>query len=245
MLEGLRAAATGMTAQQQRMDALSNDIANVNTTGYKHERTSFRDLIATPTGLGGAEQVGAGAGAAAESAGRGWGQGVLRTTGQPLDVALQGDGFLQVKLPDGRTGLTRNGSLQIDARGRVMTSEGAFLQPPVTLPAGVSPSDVQISSDGTLAAQGRPIGRMVLVAVTAPHQLDDAGSGIYTTNAASGPARAAGVGTTLAQGALEASNVDLGDAMVEMIAAQRGFQMASQAVRSQDEMLSIANGIKR
>jgi flagellar basal-body rod protein FlgG len=245
MLEGLRAAATGMTAQQQRMDALSNDIANVNTTGYKHERTSFRDLIATPTGLGGAEQVGAGAGAAAESAGRGWGQGALQTTGQPLDVALQGNGFLQVKLPDGRTGLTRNGSLQIDARGRVMTSEGAFLQPPVTLPAGVSPGDVKISSDGTLAAQGRPIGRMVLVAVTAPHQLDDAGAGIYTTNAASGAARAAGVGTTLAQGALEASNVDLGDAMVEMMAAQRGFQMASQAVRSQDEMLSIANGIKR
>ena len=245
MLEGLRAAASGMTAQQQRMDALSNDIANVNTTGYKHERTSFRDLIASPTGLGGAEQVGAGAGAAAESAGRGWGQGALQTTGRPLDVALQGDGFLQVKLPDGRTGLTRNGSLQIDARGRVMTSEGAFLQPPVTLPAGVSPSDVKISSDGTLAAQGRPIGRMVLVTVASPHQLDDAGDGIYTTNAASGTARAAGVGTTLAQGVLEASNVDLGDAMVEMMAAQRGFQMASQAVRSQDEMLSIANGIKQ
>ena len=245
MLEGLRAAATGMTAQQQRMDALSNDIANVNTTGYKHERTSFRDLIASPTGLGGAEQVGAGAGAAAESAGRGWGQGALQTTGQPLDVAIQGDGFLQIKLPDGSTGLTRNGSLHVDARGRVTTSEGAFLQPPVTLPAGVSPSDVQISSDGTLAAQGRPIGRMVLVTVAAPHQLDDAGAGVYTTNAASGTPRAAGVGTTLAQGALEASNVDLGDAMVEMMAAQRGFQMASQAVRSQDEMLSIANGLKR
>jgi len=245
MLEGLRAAATGMTAQQQRMDALSNDIANVNTTGYKHERTRFRDLIASPTGLGGAEQVGAGAGAAAESAGRGWGQGVLQTTGQPLDVAIQGDGFLQVKLADGRTGLTRNGSLHIDARGRVMTAEGSFLQPPVTLPEGVSASDVQIASDGTLAAQGRPIGRMVLVSVTSPHKLDDTGAGVYTTNAASGAARAAGAGTTVAQGTLEASNVDLGDAMVELMAAQRGFQMASQAVRSQDEMLSIANGIKQ
>jgi len=245
MLEGLRAAATGMTAQQQRMDALSNDIANVNTTAYKHERTSFRDLVASPTGLGGAEQVGAGAGAAAKSAGRGWGQGGLQATEQPLDVAIQGDGFLQVKLADGRTALTRSGSLHVDARGRVATSEGSLLQPPVTLPVGTSPSDVQIASDGTVSAQGRPIGRMVLVSVTSPHKLDDASAGVYTTNAASGPPRAAGGDTTLAQGALEASNVDLGDAMVELMAAQRGFQMASQAVRSQDEMLSIANGLKQ
>ena len=245
MLEGLRAAASGMTAQQQRMDALSNDIANVNTTGYKHERTSFRDLLASPTGLGGAAQVGAGAGAAAESAGRGWAQGVMQTTGQPLDVAIQGDGFLQVKLADGRTALTRSGSLHVDARGRMSTTEGSLLQPPVTLPDGVSPSDVTIGSDGTLSAQGRPIGRMVLVTVTSPHKLDDAGAGVFTTNAASGTARAAGGATTLAQGVLEASNVDLGDAMVEMMAAQRGFQMASQAVKSQDQMMSIANGIKQ
>ena len=245
MLEGLRAAASGMTAQQAKMDALSNDIANVNTTGYKHERTSFRDLMASPSGLGGAPKISAGAGAAAESAGRSWSQGGVETTGQPLDVAITGDGFLQVKLADGRTGLTRGGSLHIDARGRVTTTEGALLQPPVTLPAGVSPEDVQIASDGTLSAKGRPLGRMVLVNVASAHELQDVGAGVYTANAASGPPRPAGLGTTVAQGMLEASNVDLGDAMIEMMAAQRSFQMASQAVHSQDEMLSIANGIKQ
>jgi flagellar basal-body rod protein FlgG len=237
-----------MTAQQRRMDALSNDIANVNTTGYKHERTSFRDLVASETGLGGAAGVTAGAGAAADSIGRGWGQGALQATGQPLDVAIQGDGFLQVKLPDGRTALTRDGALQVDARGRLGTKDGALVQPAVTLPAGLSPDELTIASDGTLFAQGKPLGRLTLVTVAAPHQLDDAGNGHYSTNAASGNARAAGgVGrdVTLSQGTLEMSNVDLGDAMVDMMAAQRGFQMASQAVRTQDQMLSIANGIKQ
>jgi flagellar basal-body rod protein FlgG len=228
VLEGLRAAATGMTAQQKRMDALSNDIANVNTSGYKHERTSFRDLVASETGLGGAQGVTAGAGAAAESIGRGWAHG-----------------FLQVKLPDGRTALTRDGALQVDARGRLGTSDGALVQPPVTLPAGMTPDDLTIASDGTLFAQGAPLGRLMIVTVASPHRLDEAGNGRFTTNAASGNARAAGPATTLSQGVLERSNVDLGDAMVDMMAAQRGFQMASQAVRTQDQMLSIANGIKQ
>ncbi|HWI07142.1 MAG TPA: flagellar hook-basal body protein [Solirubrobacteraceae bacterium] len=245
MLEGLRAAATGMTAQQKRMDALSNDIANVNTTGYKHERTSFRDLVASQAGPGGAAGVRAGAGAAAESIGRGWAQGALQTTGRPLDVAIQGAGFLQVRLPDGRTALTRDGALQIDARGRVATSDGALVQPPVTVPQGMSSDELTIASDGTLLAQGRPLGRLPLAAVASPHALDDAGNGRYLTNAGSGAARAAGRDTTIAQGALEMSNVDLGDAMVDLMAAQRGFQMASQAVRTQDQMLSIANGIKQ
>jgi flagellar basal-body rod protein FlgG len=245
VLEGLRAAASGMTAQQRRMDALSNDIANVNTTGYKHERTSFRDLVASRPGLGGADAIGAGAGAAAESAGRGWGQGVLQATGQPLDVAIQGNGFLQVTLADGRTALTRNGSLQVDAEGRVATSDGSLLQPPVTVPAGTSPNDLAVAPDGTLTAQGRTIGSLALVTVAAPHELDAAGDGTYTTNAASGAAVAAGADTTLSQGFLEASNVDLGDAMVDLMAAQRSFQMASQAVHTQDQMLSIANGLKQ
>ncbi|MFP5364221.1 MAG: flagellar hook-basal body protein [Thermoleophilia bacterium] len=245
MLEGLRAAATGMTAQQRRMDALSNDIANVNTAGYKHERTSFRDLVASETGMGGAPGVSAGAGAAADSIGRGWGQGGLQSTGQPLDVAIQGDGFLQVSLPDGRSALTRDGALRVDARGRLGTKDGALLRPPVTLPTGMSPDELTIAPDGTLFGQGRPLGRLTVVTVAAPHQLDDAGDGRYTTNAASGAVRAAGAGTTLAQGALEMSNVDLGDAMVDLMAAQRGFQMASQAVKTQDQMLSIANGIKQ
>lgn len=245
MLEGLRAAATGMIAQQRRMDALSNDIANVNTVGYKHERTSFRELVSGPPGLGASQDVETGAGAAAGSAGRGWGQGALQSTGQPLDVAIEGDGFLQVRLPDGRTALTRSGALQVDARGRLTTASGALLQPPITLPTGVSAHELAIAPDGTLNAQGRPLGRMTLVTVAAPHQLDDVGDGMYTTNAGSGPPRVAGTATRVVQGALEMSNVDLGDAMVDLISSQRGFQMASQAVRTQDQMLSIANQIKQ
>lgn len=244
MLEGLKAAATGMTAQQQRMDALSNDIANVNTTGYKHERMAFSDLVASAPGAGAARSVGAGAGVKIDAAGRGQGQGALLRTDQPLDVAIQGDGYLQVKLPDGRTGLTRNGSLHVDARGRLTTASGALLQPPVTLPVGVSAKELEIQPDGTLHAQGKPIGRMALVNVVAPASLDDAGNGIYTTNAQSGPPRVAGTDTKLSQGALEASNVDIADAMVDLMDAQRSFQLASQAVRTQDQMLSIANGLK-
>lgn len=244
MLEGLKAAATGMTAQQQRMDALSNDIANVNTTGYKHERVAFGDLVASAPGPGAAQTVSAGAGVAVGAAGRGTGQGALRITDQPLDIAIQGDGYLQVKLPDGRAGLTRDGSLHVDARGRLMTSSGALLQPPVTLPRGVSAKEVSIQPDGTLHAQGKPIGRMALVNVVAPAKLDDAGNGVSTTNAQSGPPRVAGTDTKLVQGALESSNVDIADAMVDLMDAQRSFQMASQAVRTQDQMLQIANGLK-
>jgi flagellar basal-body rod protein FlgG len=244
MLEGLRAAASGMIAQQQRMDALSSDIANVSTTGYKHQRTSFRDLASSEVGMGAAAGIAAGAGAAADPAGRGFGQGAMRITDEPLDVAIEGDGFLQVKLADGSTALTRDGSLHVDARGRLTTSTGALLQPPVTLPRGVSPQELKINPDGTLVAQGRPMGRLTLVGVASPGKLADAGDSTFKTTAASGPPRAAGTGTTVTQGALEASNVDLGDAMVDLIGAQRGFQMASQAVRTQDQMLQIANGLK-
>ncbi|MEA2130109.1 MAG: flagellar basal-body rod protein FlgG [Solirubrobacteraceae bacterium] len=245
MLEGLKAAATGMTAQQQRMDALSNDIANVNTTGYKHERVAFGDLVSTAPGRGGAATVRAGAGVAADSAGRGTVQGALRATDEPLDVAIEGDGYLQVKLPDGRTGLTRDGSLHADARGRLTTSSGALLQPPVTLPQGVTANELKINPDGTLFRGETPIGRMALVSVAAPSQLDDAGNGVYTTNAGTGPPRVAGTATTLQQGALEASNVDIADAMVDLMDAQRSFEMASKALHTQDEMLSIANGLKQ
>jgi flagellar basal-body rod protein FlgG len=245
VLEGLKAAATGMTAQQQRMDALSNDIANVNTTGYKHERVAFGDLVSSSPGRGGAQAVRAGAGVAAESIGRGQLQGVLQRTEQPLDVAIVGDGYLQIKLPDGRTGLTRDGALHADARGRLTTASGALLQPPVTLPQGMPAEELKINPDGTLVRGETPIGRMTLVSVAAPAQLDDAGNGVYTTNAGSGPPRVAGTDTTLVQGALEASNVDIADAMVDLMDAQRSFQMASRAIQTQDQMLSIANGLKQ
>ena len=115
----------------------------------------------------------------------------------------------------------------------------------MTLPQGMAPGDLKINPDGTLLRGDTPIGRMALVSVAAPSQLDDAGNGVYLTNAASGPPRVAGTATQLHQGVLEASNVDIGDAMVDLMDAQRSFQMASHAVKTQDQMLSIANGLKQ
>ena len=120
MLEGLNSAAAGMAAQQQRIDAVANDLANANTTGYKHVRVGFRDLVYKQVGRSSAQGPRTGAGAAAVDAGRGFAQGSLQRTEQPLDVALQGPGFIRVRLADGRQALTRDGSLHVDGTGKLV-----------------------------------------------------------------------------------------------------------------------------
>src|ERR687890_1826994 len=142
MLEGLNSAAAGMAAQQQRLDSVANDLANANTTGYKHGRVGFRDLIYEQAGRPAADGVRTGHGAAAVDAGRSFGQGALQRTDWPLDVAIQGEGFLRVKLPDGTQALTRDGNLQIDGRGRLVTNTGGVIQPQITLPGGTDAEEV-------------------------------------------------------------------------------------------------------
>jgi flagellar basal-body rod protein FlgG len=241
MLEGLYSAASGMVAQQERMDALANDVANVSTTGYKHVRVAFRDLLYTQDRSG---RAFAGAGAAAAMQGRALAQGALRTTDRQLDVAIEGDGFLQVRRPDGTLALTRDGSLRADARGRLGTADGALLEPPVRLPVGVSERDVRIEPDGSVSAGARRLGRIQLVTVRSPAGLRPDGESQFVATAASGPAAPAG-GARLVQGTLESSNVDLGDALVDMMDAQRSFAMASRAVQTQDQLLQIANGLRQ
>jgi flagellar basal-body rod protein FlgG len=242
MLEGLYTAAAGMAAQQQRMDALSNDVANVNTSGYKRVRIGFRDLVYQRTGPGG---VSTGSGAAAVQLGRGYQQGSLQTTDQPLDVAITGDAYFQVRDPNtGQVVLTRNGSFQPDATGQLVTAEGARLVPPIQLPRGVDPSTITIAQDGTVSSAGRALGQLQLVTVPAPTGLQANGNGYYSPTAASGAVRRA-TGASVQQGALEASNVDLADAMVEMMDAQRSYSMASKAIHMQDQMMEIANGVKQ
>src|SRR5919197_2337668 len=163
MIEGLHSAAAGMAAQQQRLDAVANDLANANTTGYKHQRIGFRDLVYTQTGRSSANGVRTGAGAAAVDAGRSFGQGVLQRTDRPLDVAIQGEGFLRIKLPDGRQGLTRDGGLHVDGAGNLTTSTGALMEPAIKVPAGVAEDQISIAGDGTVVAAGRRIGRLDLV----------------------------------------------------------------------------------
>jgi flagellar basal-body rod protein FlgG len=245
MLEGLRTAAAGMAAQQQKLDAVANDLANANTTGYKHLRVGFQDLLYEQAGRSSATGVRTGTGAAAVDMGRGFDQGALKNTGNPLDVAIEGEGFLKVRLPDGRQALTRDGELQIDGNGRLETSTGSLIQPAITVPAGTTSDQISIGKDGAVTAAGRSIGKLQLVTVRSEMGLQSVGDNAFVTTAASGPARNAPASSTLSQGALEASNTDMAQAMVDMIDAQRTYQMTSKAIQTADNMMEIANGVKR
>jgi flagellar basal-body rod protein FlgG len=238
-------AAAGMAAQQQRIDAAANDLANTSTSGYKHVRVAFRDLAYTPAGVGGTQDVLIGGGSAATMMGRSLQQGALQLTGEPLDVALHGHGFLAVTGRDGQAAMTRDGHLGTDARGRLVTADGLLLDPPITLPAGTDTADVKVAGDGTITARGVRIGALRLVTVPNASALLSGPDNTFKATAASGAAATAPRATTVTQGALEASNVDLGDAMVDMMEAQRGFQLASKAIQYQDQLMEIANGIKR
>jgi flagellar basal-body rod protein FlgG len=239
MLEGLFAAASGMEAQQQQLDSIGNDLANVSTTGYKTERVGFRDLLYNQVDIAGTTTA-VGSGAAAQVIGRDQSQGTIQSTGDPLDLAIEGPGYFTVKRSDGTVALTRDGSFQANANGQLTTAEGDLLDPPITLPKGASPSEVSIASDGTVSVATKPIGKIGLVTVAAPDQLLAAGGNLFTTTASSGAPRPIAT-ATIHQGALESSNVDMGTEMVQMMSAQRGYQLESNAIQTENQMLSIAN----
>ena len=243
MLEGMYSAAAGMAAQQQRLAALSNDLANVNTTGYKRVRVAFRDLLYTPTGAGAARGVASGAGAAAVTVGRGSAQGSLLRTNEKLDIALTGNGYLQVRDADGNAALTRDGGLRRAADGKLLTANGAFTG--VTIPRTVRDEDIAIDADGTVRDRNRRLGRLDIAEVRAPEGLQAVGDNLFRPTAQSGPPVRAGRGTTVNQGVLEGSNVQMADAMADMIETQRAYQMGSRVLSTQDRLLEIANGIKR
>ncbi len=246
MLEGLRTAAAGMAAQQQKLDAVSNDLANANTNGYKRVRVGFSDLLYERAGrpaTSGNAQLGAGS--RAIQGGRTFQQGSLRETGIPTDVAIEGDGFMKVKLSDGREALTRDGGLHIDGLRRLTTATGGLLTPTITIPEGVTSSQLSISTDGTVLAAGRNVGKIALVNVRSPQNLQSVGENAFVTTARSGNATAAPAATVLKQGALEASNTDMAQAMTDMIEAQRTYQLTSKAIQTADSMMEIANGVKR
>lgn len=244
MLATLYSAAAGLEAQQGRLDALANDIANVSTPGYKRLRVGFHDLLYQAAGRGAGARVTTGSGAAAAVIGRNPAQGALIRTEQPLDVALIGAGFIAVRGADGRLALTRDGSLGVAPDGRLRTSTGQLLEPPVRLPRGADLDEVTIGADGTVRVGRRRLGRIRVLTVPNPDGLAPAGESLLRPTAASG-APVAARGTRLEQGALEGSNVDLGEAMVEMIEAQRGFELASRAIQVADDVLGVANGVKR
>jgi flagellar basal-body rod protein FlgG len=239
MLEGLFAAASGMSAQQQQLDAVASNIANGSTDGYHAEQTAFGDLLYNEVDEAGTTTR-TGAGATVRQDGFDEAAGPLQQTGNPLDLAIDGPGYFEVKQPGGQTLLTRDGSFSTDAQGRLVTSEGALVQPPITLPKGVTPAQVSIASDGEVSAAGRKLGRIAIVDVPAPNGLLAAGGGGFSVTAGSGPAAPA-KGASVIQGSLEGSNVNLADEMTTMVSDERSYQMSSSAVQIEGQMMSIAN----
>lgn len=251
-------AKTGLDAQQTRMAVTSNNLANVNTTGFKRDRASFEDLLyqtvrqpggATseqtqlPTGL----QVGTGVRVAATA--KQFSQGNLNNTGNALDVAINGRGFFEVLMPDGSTAYTRDGSFQINSQGELVTNEGYPVQPGLQLPEGAQ--SVTIGADGTVsvqvAGQAAPVqvGQLTLSDFVNPAGLEAKGENLYVETGASGPAQSGapgqgGVGT-LVQGSLEGSNVNVVEELVSMIETQRAYETNAKAISTTDSMLGYLN----
>jgi flagellar basal-body rod protein FlgG len=243
MLEGLYSAAAGMEAQQQRLDSIANDISNLNTPGYSSERVGFENLLYNASSPTQGAGVTVGAGAQALDLGPSQLAGSVEPTGQPLDVAINGSAYFEVKQPGGTLALTRNGQFQLDAKGQLTTANGLLVQPPITVPAGVQPSDITIAGDGTLSANGKTIGKLALVTVAAPEQLTPDGESLFTTSAASGTPKPT-TGSSVIQGSLNGSNVDLASELTQMTDAQNTYEMTSKAISIEAQMAQIANQVR-
>jgi flagellar basal-body rod protein FlgG len=251
-----------MQAQQLNLDTVANNLANVNTTGFKKSRVDFEDVLyqtyrapgtagsqgtTIPTGI----QVGNGARAVATQ--RLFSQGDFQQTENPLDLVVEGDGFFQVTKPDGVTAYTRSGAFKRDATGRVVTSEGFPLSPALTIPPDAR--SITVGSDGTVSvtaagqASAQQIGTIQLAQFVNPAGLLSIGRNLFMPSAASGNAVTGTAGSnglgTIAQGYLELSNVKVVDEMIAMITSQRAYEANSRAIQTADEMLSMTNNMRR
>lgn len=242
MLDGLFTAAAGLSAEQLQLNTIANDMANVNTDGYKSQRVAFSDLLYSKVDMAGTE-TSVGAGAGAKVIGSSQTQGALQETGNPLDLALDGRGYFEVTRPNGQVALTRDGSFSVDATGTIVNAEGDRLSPSIKLPAGVSPSEVSIDAYGTVKVGAKRIGQISIVNVAAPGQMLGLGGNLLGPTAESGPPQPA-QGTRIVQGALEQSNVNLGSEMTALVTTERAFQMDSTAIQDDSQMLSLANQLR-
>ena len=254
MLASLWIAKTGLDAQQTRMDVISNNLANANTTGFKSSRASFQDLMYQNRAQAGAqttEQTQSptglmlGTGVRVVGTEKLFTQGETSQTGNSMDVAIQGRGFLQVSMPDGTIAYTRDGSLHSDANGQLVTADGYPIEPGITLPSNVQ--SITIGADGTVSAttngsaQAVQVGALQLADFVNPAGLQAQGNNLYVETASSGAPQTGQPGLngmgTLMQGALESSNVNVVEEMVNMIETQRTYEMNSKAISSTDQML--------
>jgi flagellar basal-body rod protein FlgG len=257
MNAALWAAKTGLDAQQTEMAVISNNLANVNTTGFKEDRAVFEDLLYQNQTQAGADTsqttqspsgMSIGTGVQVVATEKDYSQGSLTQTGNPLDVAVQGQGFFQIQMPDGTLGYTRDGTFQTNAQGQLVTSSGYLVQPGITIPQGAQ--SVTIGSDGTvsvtLAGQSAAtqIGQLQLANFINPPGLQPIGQNLLVQSAASGSPQTGSPGTnglgTLTQGQLESSNVNVVEELVNMIQTQRAYEMNSKAISTVDQMLQYA-----
>lgn len=258
MLDSLYIAATGMNAQQLNVDTISNNLANVSTTGFKRGRVNFEDLVyrqlpqaaRTPIGETVARM---GSGVSIGSAAQLFGAGDLKKTELPLDLAIRGNGFFEVLLPDGGMAYTRAGSLKLDPDGRLSTAQGHLLSPEIQVPPDAS--NLAIDADGTVRvtlpdeAQPVEIGQLELASFMNPGGLKPLGDNLYAPTEASGDAQTGKPGErglgSVAQGFVEGSNVKLVEEFVSLVVAQRAYEASAKAIQASDEMLSIINGLRR
>lgn len=256
MFSSLWIAKTGLDAQQTRMDVVSNNLANTNTTGFKRARAEFEDLTYQNRGQAGAqttEQTQSptgfmmGTGVRVVGTQKMFDQGGSQQTDNPLDVRIDGRGFLQVTLPDGTVGYSRDGSLKRDQDGQITTNDGYPLEPSITIPANASA--ITIGKDGTVSvttaasATSQQIGTIQLADFVNPAGLQPRGDNLYLETASSGAPQTGTAGLnglgTLDQNALEASNVNVVEEMVNMIETQRAYEMNSKAISTADQMLQF------
>jgi flagellar basal-body rod protein FlgG len=225
MIDGLGAAQSGLSAQSRRMDALANDVANANTAGYAAERASFEELV----------NAGAPSGVRYRDGGPDFHQAPLEETGNPLDLAIEGDGFFQISRPGGQIALVRAGAFSVDATGSVVTATGDRLFPPLTLPPGTDEQQLAIDPSGVATVNGQQIGQVQVVSVPAQGGLLRDGGGVYLPTAASG-APVPATGSVVRQGAIEASGVDLAESAVDTMATRTAFTASIGSLHAYDEM---------
>jgi flagellar basal-body rod protein FlgG len=258
MNQALWVAKTGLEAQQTRMNVVSNNLANVNTTGFKQERAVFEDLLYQNVRQSGGQTsqdtelpsgLNLGTGVRVVATEKVFSQGAMLQTGNALDMAVKGRGFFQILMPDGNLAYTRDGSFQLNAQGEIVTASGYTVQPALTIPDGTQ--SVTIGSDGVvsvqLAGQASPsqIGSVETVDFINPAGLQPIGENLFIETASSGTAQAGTPGLngfgSIVQGALEGSNVNVVAELVNMIETQRAYEMNSKAISTTDQMMQYLN----
>ena len=262
MIRALYTAASGMRAQQSHIDNIAHNMANVNTSGFKKAHLEFEDLVyqearqpgsPTPTGQGTPTGLEIGLGTRAEATSRDFSSGSLRSTGAPLDLAIQGDGFFQVTMPDGTMAYTRAGNLHRDGQGLLVLAEGLPIQPQITIPANATSITVSKGGIVSVAIPGQPapqqLGTLELATFQNPSGLKPMGGNLFSVTQASGEPQT-GVPSTdargsIAQGFVEDSNVSVVEEMVNMILGQRAYEASSKVIKAADEMLGQVNNLVR